>query len=130
MSHIPAGVRRAVLERAGGRCEYCQLAQAGQEATRPHVVRLRRSGAPGVAVELVQSSGLSGSGRPRLASWLLALEVHASGRRWEADVFVTTPTVVRTNLDGGTLIRFNHKARVYDGYVVAVAGLHLATPRS
>lgn len=33
MSYIPAALRRAVLERAAGRCEYCQLAQAGQEAT-------------------------------------------------------------------------------------------------
>lgn len=33
MSHIPIALRRAVLERAAGRCEYCQLAQAGQEAT-------------------------------------------------------------------------------------------------
>lgn len=33
MSHIPAALRRAVLDRAQGRCEYCRLAQAGQEAT-------------------------------------------------------------------------------------------------
>jgi HNH endonuclease len=33
MSHIPAALRRAVLERAQGRCEYCQLSQVGQEAT-------------------------------------------------------------------------------------------------
>src|SRR5262249_11347119 len=33
MSHIPAPLRRSVLRRADGRCEYCQLAQAGQEAT-------------------------------------------------------------------------------------------------
>ena len=29
---IPAELRRAVVERAGGHCEYCGLAQAGQEA--------------------------------------------------------------------------------------------------
>jgi hypothetical protein len=33
MSHIPAFLRRLVLRRAKGRCEYCRLAQAGQEAT-------------------------------------------------------------------------------------------------
>lgn len=33
MSHIPAGLRRHVVERAGRRCEYCQLSQAGQAAT-------------------------------------------------------------------------------------------------
>ena len=33
MSGIPAGLRRLVKERANGRCEYCGLAQIGQEAT-------------------------------------------------------------------------------------------------
>ena len=33
MSHIPARLRRAAIRRSGGRCEYCHLAQAGQEAT-------------------------------------------------------------------------------------------------
>ena len=29
---VPAHLRRAVIQRAGNRCEYCGLAQAGQEA--------------------------------------------------------------------------------------------------
>jgi hypothetical protein len=29
---IPAGLRREVLRRANGRCEYCRLSQRGQEA--------------------------------------------------------------------------------------------------
>jgi hypothetical protein len=33
MSHIPARLRRTVEIRAVGRCEYCRLAQEGQEAT-------------------------------------------------------------------------------------------------
>ncbi len=33
MRHIPARLRRLVLRRSGERCEYCQLSQAGQEAT-------------------------------------------------------------------------------------------------
>ena len=33
MSGIPAGLRRLVKEQANGRCEYCGLAQIGQEAT-------------------------------------------------------------------------------------------------
>lgn len=33
MSYIPAELRRLVIARAGGRCEYCHLSQAGQEAT-------------------------------------------------------------------------------------------------
>jgi hypothetical protein len=33
MSHIPAALRRLVLQRAAGRCEYCRLSQQGQEAT-------------------------------------------------------------------------------------------------
>ncbi len=33
MRSIPAHLRRLVLQRSGGYCEYCQLSQAGQEAT-------------------------------------------------------------------------------------------------
>jgi hypothetical protein len=33
MSHIPAQLRRLVIERAVSRCEYCRLSQEGQEAT-------------------------------------------------------------------------------------------------
>lgn len=33
MRRVPARLRRRVLRRAGGRCEYCRLAQEGQEAT-------------------------------------------------------------------------------------------------
>jgi len=33
MPHIPAHLRRLVLRRSEERCEYCQLSQAGQEAT-------------------------------------------------------------------------------------------------
>ena len=33
MSGIPAALRRLVVQRANGRCEYCGLAQVGQEAT-------------------------------------------------------------------------------------------------
>jgi HNH endonuclease len=33
MTHLPAGLRRLVIRRSGGRCEYCHLSQAGQEAT-------------------------------------------------------------------------------------------------
>jgi hypothetical protein len=33
MSRIPRRIRDTVVERAANRCEYCQLSQAGQEAT-------------------------------------------------------------------------------------------------
>ena len=33
MSFVPARLRRQVARHAGGRCEYCGLAQVGQEAT-------------------------------------------------------------------------------------------------
>lgn len=33
MRHIPARLRRLVLQRSSERCEYCHLSQAGQEAT-------------------------------------------------------------------------------------------------
>ena len=33
MSYIPVDIRRLVITRANNRCEYCTLAQEGQEAT-------------------------------------------------------------------------------------------------
>jgi hypothetical protein len=33
MRHVPARLRRLVVQRSGDRCEYCHLSQAGQEAT-------------------------------------------------------------------------------------------------
>jgi 5-methylcytosine-specific restriction endonuclease McrA len=33
MTNIPAALRREVIRRARGRCEYCGLAQAGEQAT-------------------------------------------------------------------------------------------------
>lgn len=33
MRHVPSHLRRFVLRRSSERCEYCQLSQAGQEAT-------------------------------------------------------------------------------------------------
>lgn len=44
--HIPEALRREVRERAGDRCEYCRIAQAGQEATFhvDHVRPRRHSG--------------------------------------------------------------------------------------
>ena len=33
MSKIPNSLRRLVIQRAGDRCEYCQLSQTGQVAT-------------------------------------------------------------------------------------------------
>jgi HNH endonuclease len=33
MTSVPTALRRLVIQRAAGRCEYCGLSQAGQEAT-------------------------------------------------------------------------------------------------
>lgn len=43
---ISADLRQQVIERAGGRCEYCKLSQAGQEATFhvDHVIPRARGG--------------------------------------------------------------------------------------
>lgn len=43
---IPADLRQQVIERAGNRCEYCKLSQAGQEATFhiDHVIPRARGG--------------------------------------------------------------------------------------
>ena len=51
--YIPAKLQRQVRERAGDRCEYCRLSQAGQEATF-HVdhVRPRREGGTTVLANL------------------------------------------------------------------------------
>jgi hypothetical protein len=46
MRRIPAGIRRVVLNRAMGRCEYCGLSQEGQEARFhiDHVIPLAAGG--------------------------------------------------------------------------------------
>jgi len=46
MSYIPAELRRLVVQRAAGRCEYCGLSQEGQEATFPadHVIPVTAGG--------------------------------------------------------------------------------------
>ena len=53
MSDPPAALRAEVVARAGDRCEYCRLAQAGQEATFhiDHVVP-RAAGGPTHAANL------------------------------------------------------------------------------
>lgn len=50
MAHLSDHLRRFVLERAAGRCEYCRVAQVGQEATFhvDHVVPLAAGGATAV----------------------------------------------------------------------------------
>ena len=46
MRSIPARLRRLVIQRAAGRCEYCHLSQAGQEATFhiDHIVPIAANG--------------------------------------------------------------------------------------
>ena len=46
MKHVPARLRRLVIRRAGGCCEYCGLSQKGQEATFhvDHVIPLAAGG--------------------------------------------------------------------------------------
>jgi hypothetical protein len=53
MGEVGPRLRRLVVARAGGRCEYCRLAQEGQEATF-HIdhVRPRAAGGPTVAENL------------------------------------------------------------------------------
>ncbi len=47
LEHVPSSLQRRVRDRAANRCEYCQLGQAGQEATFhvDHVVPRRAGGA-------------------------------------------------------------------------------------
>jgi hypothetical protein len=47
MTRIPAALRRLVLRRARGRCEYCGLAQQAQEATF-HIAHIRPVAARGL----------------------------------------------------------------------------------
>ncbi len=53
MRNISASLRRFVINRAGNRCEYCGLSQAGQEATFhiDHVIPVKEDG-PTVAENL------------------------------------------------------------------------------
>ena len=46
MRYIPAKLRRPVIRRAAGRCEYCGLSQEGQEATFhiDHIVPIKAGG--------------------------------------------------------------------------------------
>ena len=46
MRHIPAGLRRLVIQKAANCCEYCGLSQEGQEATFhiDHVIPLAAGG--------------------------------------------------------------------------------------
>jgi hypothetical protein len=61
MRHVPAPLKVQVEQRAAGRCEYCQLSQAGQEA-RFHVDHIlpRKEGGATTMVPLFT---------PRLQSW-------------------------------------------------------------
>lgn len=49
MSDVPLSLRNAVVKRAANRCEYCQLAQEGQEAAF-HVDHVRPRAAQGATV--------------------------------------------------------------------------------
>ena len=53
MTAVPVELRQLVIERATGRCEYCGLSQAGQEATFhiDHIVS-RTAGGESVAENL------------------------------------------------------------------------------
>ena len=49
MPHVPAHLRRFVVDRSGERCEYCQLSQVGQEAAF-HIDHIRPVAAGGETV--------------------------------------------------------------------------------
>jgi hypothetical protein len=96
MSYIPAFLRRLVIKRAAGRCEYCRLSQAGQEATFhiDHIMPLAKGGTttadnlalacvscslrkgPRVAATDSQTGELAALFHPRLNDW-------AEHFRWE-----------------------------------------------
>jgi hypothetical protein len=70
--HIPARLRRLVIKRAKGRCEYCGLAQAGQEATF-HVDHVIPKNAGGLTIG------------GNLAWACVSCSLRKEWRRWEAD---------------------------------------------
>lgn len=72
MRSIPPRLRQAVIERAQNRCEYCQLAQAGQSATF-HIVHI---------VPVVAGGGTT-SDNPALAC--VACSLHKSARQVASD---------------------------------------------
>ena len=98
---VPAGLRREVTRRAGNRCEYCRLAQAGQEAAFhvDHVHPVAESG--GTVLENLALACVSCSlrkGARRLArDPLTGKEVplfHPRGQSWQ-DHFVWQGTRVQ-----------------------------------
>ena len=91
MSFVPARLRRLVAERAEGRCEYCGLAQTGQEATFhiDHIVPVAADGptAPeNLAFACVSCSLHKGSRRsaPDSASGRTVALFHPRRQRWDA----------------------------------------------
>jgi len=91
VSPIPARLRRLVRERADGRCEYCLLAQAGQEATFhvDHVVPIAARGptlADNLALACVSCSLHKGARRSAAdpTSGRTVALFHPRRQRWDA----------------------------------------------
>jgi hypothetical protein len=91
VSPVPARLRRLVRERAGGRCEYCRLAQAGQEATFhvDHIVPVAHDGpttAENLALACVSCSLHKGARRsaPDPATGHTVALYHPRRQRWDA----------------------------------------------
>lgn len=79
MAHIPAALRRLVIERAANRCEYCGLAQVSQIATFhiDHVIPV----AAGGETSVVDSWRRDLSGTASLSQTLISIGRFASRQR-------------------------------------------------
>lgn len=103
---VPASIRRAVTQRAGNRCEYCQLSQAGQEALfhMDHIIPEMDGGltmSDNLALACVSCSLRKGARQSAvdLVSRRLVRLYHPRQQRWAAHfrfsgfrVLGTTPT--------------------------------------
>jgi HNH endonuclease len=111
-SYIPTFLRRLVIRRARGRCEYCRLSQAGQEATFhiDHIIPVAAGGetiAENLALACVSCSLRKGARKTAIDSVTEAevslfnprLDVWAEHFRWDEVHLLGLTVTGRTTID-------------------------------
>jgi hypothetical protein len=134
MASIPAPLRRLVRRRASYRCEYCRLAQAGQEATfhLDHIVPETESGATvaaNLALACVSCSLRKGSRQSavdvqtgkRVALFHPRRDHWSEHFRWDGLVLVGITTKGRVTID---LLKLNRPSILAIREEEALRGRH------